>query len=159
MEAATGVGSLAGRHDPEAGGTLIRSLPMRASDVGDWPRTTRLLPWLLFGFMATLWIIPFDSILLPFGGPVDMTLDRPFLVLLIAVWFFGASTMQKGRPARASATHWAFGIFTLIAVLSVLANAETLVRLGELELAVKHLALLASYAALFAVAASIIRPS
>jgi hypothetical protein len=159
VEAATGVGSLAGRHNPEASGTVIRSLPMRASDVSDWPRTTRLLPWLLFGFMAMLWVIPFDSILLPFGGPVDMTLDRPLLVLLIAVWFFGASAMRKGRPTRATATHWAFGAFTLVAVLSVLANSETLARLGELELAVKHLALLASYGALFAVAASIIRPS
>jgi len=159
VEAATGVGSLAGRHEPETRSAAIRSLPMRASDVSDWPRTTRLLPWLLFGFMAMLWVIPFDSILLPFGGPVDMTLDRPLLVLLVAVWFFGASTMQKGRPARASATHWAFGAFTLVAILSVLANSETLVRVGELELAVKHLALLASYAALFAVAASIIRPS
>lgn len=137
----------------------VRSLPMRASDVGDWPQTSRLLPWLLFGFMAMLWVIPFDSILLPFGGPVDMTFDRPFLVLLLAVWFFGANALREERAARASATHWAFGAFTAIAVLSVLANAETLVRLGELELSVKHLALLASYAALFAVAASIIRPS
>jgi hypothetical protein len=140
--------------------TVVRSLPARASDVGDWPQTARLLPWLLFGFMAMLWVIPFDSILLPFGGPVDMTLDRPVLVLLLAVWFFGASALKEGqRAAAASPTHWAFGIFTLIAVVSVLANAETLVRLGELELAVKHLALLASYVAFFAVAASVIRPA
>lgn len=137
----------------------VRSLPMRASDVRDWPHTSRLMPWLLFGFMATLWVIPFDSILLPFGGPVDMTLDRPLLVLLVAVWFFGASAMREARPPKASPTHWAFGFFTLVAVLSVIANAETLVRLGELELSVKHLALLASYAALFAVATSIVRPS
>jgi hypothetical protein len=139
--------------------TVVRPLPVRASDVGDWPHTARLLPWLLFGFMAMLWVIPFDSILLPFGGPIDMTLDRPVLVLLIAVWFFGAGALKEGQRAGASPTHWAFGIFTLIAVVSVLANSETLVRLGELELAVKHLALLASYVAFFAVAASVIRPA
>jgi O-antigen ligase len=49
--------------------------------------------------------------------------------------------------------------FALIAVLSVLANSETLVRLGEFEDAIKHLALLASYVVFFALAASIIRPA
>jgi uncharacterized membrane protein len=138
--------------------TVVRPLPLRASDVGDWPQTTRLLPWLLFGFVAMLWVIPFDSVLLPFGGPIDMTLDRPFLVLLLAVWFFGASALKEGRRAGSSPTHWAFGVFTLVAVVSVLFNSETLVRLGELELSVKHLALLVSYVAFFAVAASVIRP-
>src|SRR6478672_4733140 len=54
---------------------------------------------------------------------------------------------------------WALGVFTLIAVLSILANSETMVRLGEFDLAIKHLALLASYVVFFALAASIIRPS
>ena len=139
--------------------TVVRPLPLRASDVGDWPQTSRLLPWLLFGFMAMLWVIPFDSVLLPFGGPVDMTLDRPLLVLLLSVWFFGASALKEGRRSGAGPTHWAFGIFTLVAVVSVLFNSETLVRLGELELSVKHLALLVSYVAFFALAASIIRPA
>jgi hypothetical protein len=159
MEAVTGVGPFAGQADPEAGSAAARAERARASQIADWPNTGRLLPWLLFGFVAMLWVIPFDSINLPFGGPVDMTLDRPVLVLLAAVWLFGANALREGRPAPTSPTHWAFGIFTLIAILSVLANSETLVRLGELELAIKHLALLASYGAFFALAASIIRPS
>lgn len=156
MEAATGVGPLVGRGDPNARGAVER---VRTSQVGDWPHTTRLLPWLLFGFVAMLFVIPFDSINLPVGGPVDMTLDRPFVVLIAAAWMFGAGAMREGRPARSSPTHWAFGIFTLIAIVSVLANSETLVRLSQFELAVKHLALLASYAAFFAMAASVIRPA
>src|SRR6476469_10764643 len=111
MEAATGVGSLAGRHNPEAGGSAVRSLPMRASDVGDWPQTTRLRPWALFGFMAMLWVIPFDSIVLPVGGPVDVTLDRPFLVLLLGLWLLGANAIREKRPMRTSPVHWAFGAF------------------------------------------------
>jgi O-antigen ligase len=159
MEAVSGVGPFAGHADPEAGSAAARAERSRASQVADWPNTGRLLPWLLFAFLAMLWVIPFDSINLPFGGPVDMTIDRPVLVLLAAVWLFGANALREGRPALTSPTHWAFGVFTLVAVLSVLANSETLVRLGELELSVKHLALLASYGAFFALAASIIRPT
>jgi hypothetical protein len=159
MEAATGVGPFVGPADPEAGSAAARAERAAASQAADWPHTTRLLPWMLFGFLAMLWVIPFDSINLPFGGPVDMTLDRPVLVLLAAVWLFGANALREGRPALTSPTHWAFGVFTVVAIVSVLANSETLVRLGELELSIKHLALLASYGAFFALAASIIRPT
>jgi O-antigen ligase len=158
VEAAAGVGPFVGPRDPEARTLASHTEERGLSKSGDWPNTLRPLPWLLFGFMAMLWVVPFDSINLPFGGPVDMTLDRPLLVLLVAVWLFGASAIREGRPPATSPTHWAFGAFTAVAVLSILANGETLVRLGELELSVKHLALLASYFAFFAMAASIIRP-
>ena len=158
MEAVTGVGPLVGRSDPEArsAGASPRA---RATREADWPNTTRMLPWILFGFLAMLWLVPFDSIALPFGGPIDATLDRPVLVLLVGVWLLGAAAISEGRPAPTSPVHWAFGIFTLIAVASVLVNAETLVRIGELELSIKQLALLASYGVFFALAASIIRPT
>jgi hypothetical protein len=159
VEAATGVGPFVGDSDPRAAGAANRSRSLDARQAADWPDTTRLLPWALFGFMAMLWVIPFDSIVLPFGGPVDVTLDRPFLVLLLGLWLLGANAIREKRPMRTSPVHWAFGAFALIAVLSVLANSETLVRLGEFELAIKHLALLASYVVFFALAASIIRPS
>lgn len=160
MEAATGVGPFVGPSDPTAvSDTADYSLGADARQAADWPDTTRLLPWALFGFMAMLWVIPFDSIILPFGGPVDVTLDRPFLVLLLGLWLLGANAIRENRPMRTSPVHWAFGIFALIAVLSVLANSETLVRLGEFELAIKQLALLASYVVFFTLAASIIRPT
>lgn len=160
MEAATGVGPFVGQADPTAIGEPVdRSRELEARQAADWPDTTRLLPWALFGFMAMLWVIPFDSIILPFGGPVDVTLDRPFLVLLLGLWLLGANAFRENRAMRTSPVHWAFGGFALIAVLSVLANSETLVRLGEFELAIKHLALLASYVIFFALAASVIRPT
>jgi hypothetical protein len=159
VEAATGVGPFVGDSDPTAAVAANRSRSLDARQAADWPDTTRLLPWALFGFMAMLWVIPFDSIVLPFGGPVDVTLDRPFLVLLLGLWLLGANAIREKRPMRTSPVHWAFGAFALIAVLSVLANSETLVRLGEFEDAIKHLALLASYVVFFALAASIIRPT
>ena len=160
METATGVGPFVGHGDPAAASARSdRSLGLDARQAADWPDTTRLLPWALFGFMAMLWVIPFDSIILPFGGPVDVTLDRPFLVLLLGLWLLGANAIRENRPMRTSPVHWAFGAFALIAVLSVLANSETLVRLGEFEDAIKHLALLASYVVFFALAASVIRPT
>jgi hypothetical protein len=134
------------------GGTAVRAGP-----ADDWPRTTRLLPWALFAFLAMLWMVPFDSIFLPAGLPIDMTVDRPLLVGLAGVILLGAGTAKRERR-RFSPIHWAFGAFLAIATLSVLARGEALVRVGELELAVKQLALLTSYAVFFASAAVIIRP-
>jgi O-antigen ligase len=106
-----------------------------------------------------LWLIPFDSIKLPFGGPVDVTLDRPLLVLLAGAWLFSSDRVGGRETVRRSPVHWAFGIFTAIAVLSVLVHSEALVRVGGLDLAIKQIALLASYGVFFALAAAIIRPS
>ncbi len=158
MEATTGFGPLAGdpvrrsgsrsRHPPRSG--LAREAA--------WPRTTRLLPWALFGFVAMVWVVPFDSVNLPVGGPVDASLDRPFLVILACAWLLVAEPRRRGR-GRPSAIHWAFAAFTAVAVVSVLIHAEDLVRVGGLDLAIKQLALLLSYGAFFALSASIIRPA
>jgi O-antigen ligase len=161
MEATTGVGPLVGApaRDPRLRDrqALAAATARRAAD---WPHTTRLLPWTLFGFVAMLWLIPFDSIKLPFGGPVDMTLDRPLLVLLAGFWLLlGESHAGKRAPTRKSAIHWAFAAFTGVAILSVLTHSEALVRVGGLDLAIKQLALLVSYGVFFALAAAIIRPA
>jgi hypothetical protein len=160
MEATTGVGPLAGRPAPEPrSASHAAAQRAAASRAADWPRTTRALPWLLFGFVAMLWLIPFDSIKLPFGGPVDVTLDRPLLVLLAGAWLFSSDRVGGRETVRKSPVHWAFAIFTAIAVLSVLIHSEALVRVGGLDLAIKQIALLASYGVFFALAAAIIRPS
>jgi hypothetical protein len=158
MEATAGVGPVVGQ-SARAGSIEARRRVLEASRAGDWPDTNRLLPWALFGFVAMLWVIPFDSIILPAGLPVDATLDRVLLVALAGIWLVNADTSKLDRSVRRSPIHWAFGIFTAIAVLSVLVHAETLVRVGGLELAIKQLALLASYGMFFTLAASIIRPA
>lgn len=157
MEAAAGAHTLPGqgRLAPPAARPSTRSELTRDAD---WPHTTRLLPWGLVGFLAMVWFVPFDSINLPLNLPVDATLDRPLLALLFCCWLLAAGVnLGNGRP-KASPVHWAFAIFGVIAVLSVLVHAETLFRLDELELSIKKLALLASYGAFFVLAVSIIRP-
>jgi hypothetical protein len=153
MEAATGVRPYVGR--PAAAPSYVEKAA--AARAADWPRTTRLLPWLLFGFLAMIWVIPFDSVNLPAGLPVNLTLDRAFLLVLTVAWVFGDT--EPAREHRFSRIHWAFGIFAAIGILSVLANSDDLVRVGDIELAIKQLALLCSYVIFFALAASIIRAS
>ena len=48
------------------------SPPESAEGEDDWPRTGRLLPWLLAGFVAMIWLVPFNSIELDASLP-----DRP----------------------------------------------------------------------------------
>jgi hypothetical protein len=158
MEATSGVGPLLGQPGSARRQPRDHAAAAAASRAADWPHTNRLLPWALFGFVAMLWLVPFDSIKLPLGGPVDATLDRPLLVLLAGIWLFSAEA-TKGRRARTSPIHWAFGIFIAIAIFSVLVHAESLVRVEGLDLAVKQLALLISYGLFFALAAAILRAS
>jgi hypothetical protein len=134
-------------------------MPSHATRVADWPNTTRVLPWALVGFVAMLWLIPFDSIYLPLGLPVDATLDRPLLVLLFGLWLLGERANSGRGPSKVSPVHWALVIFGMIAVLSIILNAGTLVRLGDFEVSLKKLVLLASYGTFFALATSIVRPS
>ena len=42
---------------------------------GDWPRTTRVLPWMFAGFMALIWLVPFNEIELDGSLPIDLKLD------------------------------------------------------------------------------------
>jgi hypothetical protein len=159
MEATTGDRPFLGQPAADAAASERRTRSATASRLADWPETTRLLPWALFGFVAMLWVIPFDSVILPIGTPVDATLDRVFLVALIGIWLFSDSSKPRDRSVRHSPIHWAFATFTLVALLSVLLRDETLVRIDGLDLAVKQLALLTSYGVFFALAASIIRPT
>jgi O-antigen ligase len=127
--------------------------------VGDWPRTTRPLPWALAGFMAMLWLLPFDSIDLPLGLPLEAKLDRPVLMLIVALWVLSLTILDGAQRVRFTPIHHAFVGFVLIAILSLVYNAEVTVRLGEMELGVRKLALLISYLTLFVVVASGVRPS
>ena len=155
METAAGGRALLGPGEFRA----LATPPEAASREADWPNTTRWLPWGLAGFLVVLWFTPFDSVYLPFGGPVDMTLDRPLLLALGGVWLLVSGSLAHAPQTRTGPVHWAFGAFLVIAVLSVLVNAETLVRIDMLDSALKKIALLASYGFFFVLAASILRPS
>ncbi len=159
MEATTGSRPLLGQPVGSARPAGEASLLGPQSQAADWPATTRLLPWALFSFVAMLWLVPFDSVKLPVGGPIDATLDRPLLVLLVAFWLLSVRAVRHRRPLRLSAIHWAFAAFVAIAAISIVAQGETLVRIGEMDLATKQLALLISYLVFFGLAASILRAS
>jgi O-Antigen ligase len=125
----------------------------------DWPHTKRPMPWAVAGFLAMIWLIPFDSVTLPVSLPLGSKLDRPLLIGMAALWvlsLLGARTVSR---LRLSPVHWAFLTLLLIAVLSLVFNGDTIVRLGELDLAIRKLALLFSYALLFLIVASSIKPS
>ncbi len=107
-----------------------------------------------------LWLIPFDSIKLPLGGPVDATLDRPLLVLLAGIWLFAAERRRQPRPARVEPDPLGLRDLHRRSPSSACSpTREALVRVGGLDLAIKQIALLASYGVFFALAAAIIRPS
>jgi hypothetical protein len=154
------VGPIAVRRPRTAG--LARPLEERlgaSKGLADWPRTTRLLPWTLAGFLAMLFLIPFNSTDLPIPLPLDATLDRPLLIFLFGLWVISMSTLVGVRRLGFGPVHRAIAIFGLIAVVSIVLNYDTLERLGQSQMAVKKLALLFSYGFLFLIAASSIRPS
>ena len=99
--------------------------------VGDWPRTTRPLPWALAGFMAMLFLLPFDSIDLPLGLPLEAKLDRPLLLLIVALWVLSLTILDGAQRVHFTPIHYAFVGFVLIAILSLVYNAETTVRLAS----------------------------
>ena len=159
MEAASGVGSRLRQPRPAIPVRREAAAEAPAGDVADWPRTRRILPWTLFAFVAMLWLVPADSIDLPIGTPVDATLDRVFLVVFAGIWLASPAAAGWRRTARSSPLHWAFASLIAVAVLSIVVNAEDLVRVNGLDLAIKQLALVVSYGLFFALAASVIRPA
>jgi hypothetical protein len=127
---------------------------------GDWPRTSRPLPWLIAFFLALVWLVPVDSISLTVSLPFNLHLDRivlPFIVLGCGMAFaIGGPDMPRLRLTR---IHAAIAIFLLVSFLSVVVNASSLNQALALRDAIKQLLLLASWVAFFAVAASVIRRS
>jgi O-Antigen ligase len=125
---------------------------------GAWPRTTRILPWTLAGFMAMLWLVPFNGIGIDASLPVDLKLDRIVLPAIVLLWLLAAAAGGRAAPSRRlTAIHTAVAIFTAIAFLSVILNSESLSNELSLDLAVKKLVLLMAYVSVFAAVASVIR--
>ena len=124
----------------------------------DWPHTSRVLPWMLAGFIAMLWLTPFDNVRLSFSTPIDMKLDRIVLPFIVAVWLFAFASGPKLAPRlRLTPIHVALGLFLGCAFLSVVLDARALNHTLELELPLKKLPLLMSYLSIFVIAASAVR--
>lgn len=135
------------------GAAIARAEP--ADDV--WPRTTRLLPWLLAAFLVMVWFLPFGAMTFPGMGPPD----RAALVAIGGLWFVALVIAgERARPhVRVTGLHLAIAFLFACAVASVVLNSDILANLGELSLATKKLLLLVSYAVFFVIVASAIRPA
>ena len=124
----------------------------------DWPHTTRLLPWLLAGFIAILWLVPFNSIQLGGASPIDLKLDRLVLPFVIGLWVLAFALGPRLRPRiRLTWMHAGIGGLLAVACLGVVLNARYLNRTMEFDLSVKKLPLLFSYVSLFLITASVVR--
>ncbi len=137
-------------------------LPVRriAGHNGDWPQTTRVMPWMLAAFMAVLWLVPFDSIALKASLPIDLKLDRLVLPGIVLVWLLSLAAGGRTAPrVRLTKIHVAVGLFITLAFLSVLVNATSLNQSLELDTSVKQLPLLLAYLSLFFMVASVVRRS
>ena len=129
-----------------------------AAHADDWPRTTRVLPWMLAGFIAILWLVPFNSIELSASLPIDLKFDRLVLPFIIATWVLALAIGGRAAPRlRWTWIHAAVGAFMVCAFLSVILNAGDLSNTLELEPSIKRLPLLLSYLSLFVMIASVIR--
>jgi hypothetical protein len=135
------------------------TVPRRLRQVGDWPRTTRVLPWMLAFFIAMLWLVPFEQIQLNVSLPIGLPLDRLVLPFLIGVWILAMSTGGRAAPRmRLTWIHGAVGAFMTVALLSVVLNAPDLNHTQELMEGLKRIPLFASYLSLFVIVASVVRP-
>lgn len=123
-----------------------------------WPRTTRILPWMLAGFMAVLWLVPFNQIDLSVSTPIDLKFDRLILPFLMGAWVLSLALGGTRAPRlRWTIVHVGVLAFVALAFLSVVFTAPYLSQTLELDLAIKKLTLLVAYVSLFVIVASTVR--
>ncbi len=155
---AEGAGVSAGGATVLAGGAGA-SAYVAAPTGGDWPHTTRLLPWALAGFVAMVFLVPFDSMQLPVSLPLDSNVDRPLLVALVLLWLSSMALLGgAARPRlRLTRVHFAVLAFFAVCCIGVAVDGAALANMGEVTLVLKKLALLGSYLVFFFVVASALR--
>jgi hypothetical protein len=141
-------------------GDTAKTVPALApvAKADNWPHTRRPLPWLVAGFLAMIFLVPFDSIIFKVHLPANATFDRVFLVVMIAV-FIAERTVEARRSARRRLTpvEIAMLIFGGIALLSIVLNIDRIYQENQLSLAEKQLGQLIAYGAFFFVVVATIR--
>ncbi|HEX3803733.1 MAG TPA: hypothetical protein VHV75_12920 [Solirubrobacteraceae bacterium] len=139
-------------------GAELRSR-LTSSAAADWPRTTRILPWSVALLIGIVWLTPFDKIQLAVSAPVNITLDRIVLPFVALIWLIARASVPGARPrVRGSIVHLALGLYVACAFLSVVLDAHYINQTGDISIAIKKLPLLLSYASVFLIVASSIRP-
>lgn len=135
-----------------------RPLESMASVGGDWPHTTRVMPWLVATFLVVIWLVPFNDIQLSVSLPFDLKFDRILLPVLFLGWVLSIAAGGPGAP-RPRLTRIHVGILAFLGVvgLGIVLDAGTLTQALEFNLASKKLTLLVSYGLMFAIIASSVR--
>jgi hypothetical protein len=147
------IGGLRRRKEPR------RAAPVPAEPEDDlWPHTTRLLPWTFAGFLALIWLTPFNNIAMDVSLPIDLSLDRLVLPVLVVIWVLALGAGGRIAPRlRMTWVHVAIGALLATAFLSVVIDGRYLNQSLELELSLKKLPLMLSYVTFFLIASSAIR--
>lgn len=112
------------------------------------------MPWLIAIFMAMIYFIPVDSIVLPIHLPFNAGLDRVALGILFVAWV--ATSLGSSNPPRFkhSPINIAVYAFLALCMVSVVLNLRDLSWNGELTLSVKQFLLAFTYVVFFYIAAA-----
>jgi hypothetical protein len=153
----------AGTDATSSAGSLATGRSSRADSRAsrdDWPHTKRLMPWLIAGFIAMLWLVPFDSISMTVSLPFELKLDRIVLPFIVIAWCLAFAVGGKYAPRlRLTPIHIAVGTFLAIAFVSVIVNVQWLNTELLFNNSLKQLVLVSSYVSLFLMVASVVRPT
>jgi hypothetical protein len=164
----------AGRRRPADGGAELQlAEPIAAEDHervsawrslasvgGDWPRTTRVMPWLIAIFLFVIWLVPFNDIQLSASLPFDLKFDRLVLPILFLVWILSIAVGGPAVPrVKLTRIHVGFLAFVSVVGIGIVLNAQSLNQLMEFNLSTKKLTLLMSYGVMMAIIASSVRRS
>lgn len=151
------------REAQDEAGRPARRQRLTERALGDWPRTTRVLPWSIAGLIAMFWLTPFDRLQLGgSGAPINITLDRVVLPIVAVIWLVAFAFKADSGVAprlRITRVHVAMGVYLACAFLSVVLDAHYLNHTGELAISVKKVPLLLSYLSVFVIVASSVRRS
>src|ERR1700735_939530 len=83
--------------DTLRGSAAERLKARRPAWADDWPHTTRLMPWLIAVFMATVFLVPIDGTTFNVKLPVDSRPDRFLLIAMAAILALQALVTPKTR--------------------------------------------------------------
>jgi hypothetical protein len=93
-----------------------------------------------------LFLVPVDSTNLKVHLPVNSHLDRFVVIVLLVAWIWlGGDQRTLARSRRSKLFVFAAGLFTALAVASLLLDSATIINLGDFTLAEKRLSLLLAF--------------
>jgi hypothetical protein len=114
---------------------------------------------LLAGFLVMVFLLPFDAIIFKVHMPANATLDRVFLVLMIAVFLASRiGNRMRGVRRRLTPVEIAVLVFGAIALLSIVLNIDRIYQQDQLGFVNKQFSQLLAYGAFFFVVVATIRP-